>query len=55
MTDNKLNFERYRKGYQDGYEGRDAEITMDTAYLQGFAEGHEDDLLGQDSRFPEDQ
>jgi len=54
MSDKQLNFERYKKGYQDGYEGYDPEITMDKDYLQGFAEGVEDDLLGKDSRFPED-
>mgnify|MGYP001228728184 CR=1 FL=1 len=55
MIDEQLNFERYRTGYQDGYEGHDPEITMDAGYLQGYAAGVEDDLLGKDSRFPEDE
>ena len=55
MTDVQLNFKNYKRGYQDGYEGRDPEITMDKGYLQGYAAAVEDDLLGNDSRFPEDE
>ncbi len=51
---NSITFEQYKKGYQDGYEGRDPEVTTSAGYLQGYAAGFEDDLLGKENRFPED-
>lgn len=55
MGNNDITFERYKKGYQDGYEGRDPEVTTSAGYLQGYAAGFEDDLLGKEHRFPEDE
>jgi len=54
MNNDDITFERYKKGYQDGYEGRDPEVTTSTGYLQGYAAGFEDDLLGKENKFPED-
>lgn len=51
---NSITFEQYKNGYQDGYEGRDPEVTASVGYLQGYAAGFEDDLLGKENRFPED-
>ena len=52
---NNITFEQYKKGYQDGYEGHDPEVTASVGYLQGYAAGFEDDLLGKENRFPEDK
>ncbi len=55
MQKDDFTFDQYREGYQDGYAGRDPKVTANLGYLQGFAEGAEDDMLGQDSKFPEDE
>jgi len=55
MSNENISFQDYRQGYQDGYACRDPQIPMNKGYIQGYAEGTEDDMLGNDSRFPEDE
>ena len=64
MSYKNISFQDYRQGYQDGFACRDPRLpaaNKDYAqgyaggYAQGYAEGLEDDMLGNDSRFPEDE
>ncbi len=55
MQKDNITFDQYRQGYQDGYAGRHPKSTTNVGYLQGFAQGAEDDMLGKNSRFPEEE
>ena len=55
MQKNDITFDQYRQGYQDGYAGRDPKPTANVGYLHGFADGAEDDMLGKNPRFPEEE
>ena len=49
--DNATPFARYRKGYEDGYFGREKAQPDDKNYLLGYEEGHDDDATGKNPKF----
>ena len=44
-------FTQYRKGYEDGYLGREPSHPEDMYYMNGYHAGCEDDQMGLDNRY----